>query len=430
MMTEFEYRIQSPRIINPKRIRSTSIQFIQLERGLVHRSLLYCLKKGYFTFVRFLLETGNGNIHERDQDGRTALIYCCFIKDSRWSENMATMLLEYGAQVEDQDKCGLNALHYAIILQRLVLVQRYLTSLNDCLRNSIDLDENTCLHHACSTGNNEIFQIIVQTMKRYSIDLSTRNKFGFTAYDIASQFGHLDFQKLLMEDLNFTDQNEQSKLTIATTFVSNVINDPLVEQRSSSIPAGIEQRASTSNSTHPGSLGSSTSFSSNVQHGRGRSSNGSSNRNEKIPSRPFSFVERNRLRFAPLKHNAPLDRSLVSQVKDRNDFVRPSTTNVSLTTLKLPSDTWRTDFSKVFWQLQSFKTQSYRPSASSLSQNDFVTTLTERSNIHSSSPKLDTTNHPSLSSTSTMTTQKSSVPRRNSGNSLKSIPKMKKVNFN
>ena len=39
---------------------------IKLERGLVQRSLLYCLERGYFSLIRYLLESGTGNSRERD----------------------------------------------------------------------------------------------------------------------------------------------------------------------------------------------------------------------------------------------------------------------------------------------------------------------------------------------------------------------------
>ena len=58
-----------------------SISMIKLERGLVHRSLLYCLERGYFSLIRYLLESGTGNVRERDAEGRTSLIYCCFIEN-------------------------------------------------------------------------------------------------------------------------------------------------------------------------------------------------------------------------------------------------------------------------------------------------------------------------------------------------------------
>ena len=83
------------------------MRMIKLDRGLVQRSILYCLEKGYFSLIRYLIESGHGNIRERDREGRTVLIYCCFIENDTWADHMAMFLLEKGARIVDRDQRGL-----------------------------------------------------------------------------------------------------------------------------------------------------------------------------------------------------------------------------------------------------------------------------------------------------------------------------------
>ena len=106
------------------------VSLVKLERGIQQRSLLYCLEKGYFTLIHYLLQSDVCDARERDSEGRTALMYCCFIENNSWAQNMAMILLEYGAKIGDQDQRGLNALHYAIITKRMVLIRRYLASID------------------------------------------------------------------------------------------------------------------------------------------------------------------------------------------------------------------------------------------------------------------------------------------------------------
>jgi hypothetical protein len=357
----------------------------KLERGLVQRSLLYCLERGYFSLIRYLLESGLVNARERDSEGRTGLIYCCFINDDSWAQNMAMILLEKGAQVEDHDQRGLNALHYAIITQRIILVRRYLDSLDFDLNHSIDIHGNTCLHYACSTGNTNIVRSVLDAMKRYSLDLTVKNHSGLTACDVAYQLNFQHCQNLLRNEIELQERNNSAKISIKPLFNRHLsVPDRKYSTASSSYCTG-------SNASLPYFLSSSSSL-------RKRYQNTLNFTNENLLYPPAKFIDPIESHIIAFKRNECLDASLVKQVKKRPDFAPSPLTSsstgfassslasssagfsssplTSTSAVFAPSSlassstvfdssstlSWREDVPKIFDQLQILKSHSYRKS--------------------------------------------------------------------
>ena len=396
------------------------------ERGLVQRSLLYCLKRGYFSLIRYLLESGNGNIRERDAENRTVMMYCCFIENDSWADNMAMILLENGARIEDEDKNGLNALHYAIVMHRPILVRRFLASLDFNLHRSIDIHGNTCLHYACSTGNVDNVRAILDTMKRYSVDPTTRNHKGLTAYDVASQFNHVHCRNLLRDEDVFGERRQEPVTSASTVSITTI--EP-INQRPLSIPARIRPRASTVTSQQTPSTVSIPILPSSSFQLPKCSPTASSIMNETVNYPPPILIDPIPSRITPLRHNVRLDRSLVNQVKQRFEFAPMPARDPSVL-FNSSSKTWRGDFSKVCRQLERIKTPSYRQSVHALLNRDATSETLERAQRVGSSAKHDSTQNPSSASGSAVVNVKGSPQRRASITSIKSITKTKKVNFN
>ncbi|CAF1067467.1 unnamed protein product [Adineta steineri] len=357
-----------PPKLSPIRQRFTYHEFrpitlVKLERGILHRSLLYCLEKGYFSLIHYLLQSGATDPREHDSEGRTALMYCCFIDNDCWAENLAIILLEYGAKIGDQDQRGLNALHYAITTQRLSLVQHYIDSLDFNLNQAIDKNGNTCLHYAASTGNLEIIRLVLNVMKRYSIDLSIKNRFGLTAYDIACQTDNERCQNLLKNEIIHTEQSSTIAPLPVKTNLPPINCEPLTDRRLS-----ITSRIHSTTSSRPRAFTPATYGATST--GTAPLSFASAKPTRKLTSmssfhsgssagHSSMLIDPIESHHIKLRRNESLDLSLLNQAKTLSNLSLSSSTNQN-NGLNASSSTWRNDFSKIFDRFQIIKTPSYR----------------------------------------------------------------------
>jgi ankyrin repeat protein len=331
------------------------VSLVKLERGLAQRSLLYCLEKGYFSLIHYLLQTGTCNARERDSENRTALMYCCFIEQDSWAQNMAMILLEYGAKVGDEDQRGLNALHYAISTRRLVLVRCYLGSLDFNPSEAMDIHGNTCLHYAASTGDIDIVRLVLMAMKRYRIDLSVKNNAGLTAHDIACQSDNEHCQDLIQSELALSEQNKLSSVPSETTSLTPLIFEPILDRRFSTTSQARSMMSARLRIGTPGA----PLFISRTRSLRQPSSNSSTFAGESSASRSSILIDPTESRNIRLRRNKPLDLSLLNQAKSLPSLT-PSSSNGQSDAFSASSSTWRDDFTKVFDRFQTLRTPSYR----------------------------------------------------------------------
>ncbi|XP_067930514.1 E3 ubiquitin-protein ligase MIB2-like [Watersipora subatra] len=168
------------------------------------------INNGHFHQVRFLIDKG-ADVNERDSSGRTPLILCSFVTDTRWSVGLSRLLLEHEARISKCDRQGFNALHHACINQRYELVSVYLAAL-DCDVHSRCKKGNTSLHYAASLGNKEIVKMLTQLVLKYKLTLNPINKMGLTPLHQAFRANQIDCGDLLIEygaDITLLDTDKK-----------------------------------------------------------------------------------------------------------------------------------------------------------------------------------------------------------------------------
>ncbi|CAF5173476.1 unnamed protein product, partial [Rotaria magnacalcarata] len=83
-------------------------------------------------------------------------------------------------------------MHHACALQRLQLVQLYLSCL-DFNIDTKDCEGNTCLHYAAITGNCGIAELIIRSAEKFGIRLDQYvNREGCSAAALALKYGHIE----------------------------------------------------------------------------------------------------------------------------------------------------------------------------------------------------------------------------------------------
>jgi len=105
---------------------------------------------------------------------------CAFIEPEAWGVGLCRMFIENGATLYFKDKYGLNAFQYAVIYDRIELVKVYLKAIDFKLDDSDKLG-NTALHYAVRAGNANVVRLVAQAFVRYNIRFDKENNDGFTA---------------------------------------------------------------------------------------------------------------------------------------------------------------------------------------------------------------------------------------------------------
>ncbi|TSK58030.1 Ankyrin repeat domain-containing protein 63 [Bagarius yarrelli] len=159
--------------------------------------LLDAISKDKMHLARFILDALDGKIVDSKSDGElTPLISSVFLSDSRARVRFMNLLLQKGANVNQQDECGRTALSYAC-------EKGYLDAVKVLVKNNADPEMvdtwgNTALMYAAVAGQSQVVEFLVRAFKRLGLQIDRQNKVGNSAVEVAKFLGHTECLSALM----------------------------------------------------------------------------------------------------------------------------------------------------------------------------------------------------------------------------------------
>ncbi|XP_037393943.1 ankyrin repeat domain-containing protein 36B-like [Pygocentrus nattereri] len=159
--------------------------------------LLDAISKDKIHLARFILDALDGKIVDSKTEGaHTPLISSVFLPDSHARSKFMNLLLQRGANVNQQDETGRTALSYAC-------EKGYLDAVKMLVRNNADPEMadawgNTALMYAAVAGHSLVVEFLVRAFKRLGIQIDRPNKVGNSAVEVAKYLGHTKCLSALM----------------------------------------------------------------------------------------------------------------------------------------------------------------------------------------------------------------------------------------
>ena len=137
------------------------------------------IRNGDVIEVRKMLESDNSIIDQEDCQGRTPLMeaICCD------NEEIAMLLIEFGANINKQDNNGWSALHFAA-QESLVSIVKLLTK-GGAIVDLKDINGNTALFRAIFSpqDSGDVISLLISA----GADSGLKNNYGVSPYELAKQ---------------------------------------------------------------------------------------------------------------------------------------------------------------------------------------------------------------------------------------------------
>lgn len=166
-------------------------------------------KNNYSKVIQLLTEDNFLDINEKDNEGRTSLIYAL----SQGYKDIATILIDAGADLNIVDKLNkMSSLHYGVMLQDIEIVRNIVKRKADYSLK--DEQGRTALHYAVFLGYWDIALYLINIGQ----DIFTRNKQELSLLHTVSIHGDNNFIEELIKrgvKINTFDNNENTPLHYA-----------------------------------------------------------------------------------------------------------------------------------------------------------------------------------------------------------------------
>lgn len=145
-----------------------------------------------------LLKLG-GDVNCKSPSGETLLMLATKITPERAGLRMVKILVQRGANVKLLDNHGRNGLMHAVLNDKPLIVEFLCENCAELNLNAIDKDMNTALHYATGKGKLQMVKSLVKALRKYRLDLSSRNNHGNTPLMEAIVNNNIDVELYIRE---------------------------------------------------------------------------------------------------------------------------------------------------------------------------------------------------------------------------------------
>ena len=153
-------------------------------------ALLQAIREGHLKGIKDLINDGGIISLNTIELGTTPLIEACKFSNKEVAKRMIKILLKHGANVNNKDKEGRNALHWVSINGDKQLMNLLIESQGPVDYRTTDKQGNSILFYAVQTGNCSFVRHICKLYKLNSVREKGKNKSGISAADLALKLGH------------------------------------------------------------------------------------------------------------------------------------------------------------------------------------------------------------------------------------------------
>ncbi|XP_069119278.1 uncharacterized protein [Argopecten irradians] len=159
--------------------------------------LFDAIRRGKHRLAKFILDASPSELaNSTDLKGKSPLALCCQIKEQIRRSDMAMLLLEKGADVNQQDDSGRTAMSYACETKCNDIVDMLIRQ-NDIDPDLDDNKGNTPLIYSSIVGNDVATDLLTRNFRRLGLDIDHQNKNGFTALLTAAKHGNISCARIL-----------------------------------------------------------------------------------------------------------------------------------------------------------------------------------------------------------------------------------------